>query len=412
MSTPASVLIVGASAAGLSTAEALRRHGYQGRLTLLDAERHQPYDRPPLSKQVLAGAWEPSRTQLRTDAQLEALRAEFVLGEPAVALDAAARAVTTASGRVLRGDAVVIATGLTPCRLPGQNGQNGQDGQDGQDDRDGLAGVHVLRGLDDTLALRHDLTAAKRLVVVGEGVLGAETAATARTMGLDVTLAGMGRTLLGDLLGDVVGAMLTRTHTERGVRLRLGSVVEGLTGAGGRVTGVRLATGEVLPADAVVVAIGSRPATGWLADSGLTVTDGVECDARCRAAEGVYAVGDVASWEHEGLGRRLRLENRTNATEQAQVVAANILGADRPYTPIPYFWTDQYDVKIQAHGLPSAAAELDIAEGDPAQHRFAARYLEGGQVTGVLGWNMPKQARLLRQQALGTWHATQPFAPA
>ncbi|MGP3919068.1 FAD-dependent oxidoreductase, partial [Nonomuraea sp. 10N515B] len=188
MSTPASVLIVGASAAGLSTAEALRRHGYQGRLS--------------------------------TDAQLEALRAEFVLGEPAVALDAAARAVTTASGRVLRGDAVVIATGLTPCRPPGQDGQNGQHG---------LAGVHVLRGLDDALALRHDLTAAERLVVVGEGVLGAETA------------------------------------------------------AGGR----------------------------------------------------------------------------TNATEQAEVVAANILGADRPYTPIPYFWTDQYSVKIQVHGLPSAAAELD-----------------------------------------------------
>ncbi|MGI5289206.1 NAD(P)/FAD-dependent oxidoreductase [Nonomuraea polychroma] len=397
MSTPASVLIVGASAAGLSTAEALRRHGYQGRLTLLDAERHQPYDRPPLSKQILAGAWEPSRAQLRTDAQLEALRAEFVLGEPAVALDAAARAVTTASGRVLRGDAVVIATGLTPCRLPGQ---------------DGVAGVHVLRGLDDALALREDLTTAERLVVVGEGVLGAESAATARTLGLDVILAGMGHTLLGDQLGDVVGTMLTRTHTERGVRLRLGSVVEGLTGAGGRVTGVRLATGELLPADAVVVAIGSRPATGWLADSGLTVTDGVDCDSRCRAAEGVYAVGDVASWEYEGLGRRLRLENRTNATEQAQVVAANILGADRPYTPIPSFWTDQYDVKIQAHGLPSAAAEVDIAEGDPAQHRFTARYIEGGQVTGVLGWNMAKQARVLRQQALGSRQATQPFAPA
>ncbi|MGP3964887.1 NAD(P)/FAD-dependent oxidoreductase [Nonomuraea sp. 3N208] len=397
MTAPGSVLVVGASAAGLSTAEALRRHGYQGRLTLLDAERHQPYDRPPLSKQVLAGAWEPSRAQLRTHAQLEALQAELVLGEPAVVLDVAARAVTTASGRVLRGDALVIATGLTPCRLPGQ---------------DGLAGVHVLRGLDDALALRQDLTAAERLVVVGEGVLGAETAATARTMGLDVTLAGMGHTLLGDQLGDVVGTMLARTHAERGVRLRLGAVVEGLTGAGGRVTGVRLATGELLPADVVVVAIGSRPATGWLAGSGLTMTDGIECDSRCRAAEGVYAVGDVASWEHEGLGRRLRLENRTNATEQAQVVAANILGADRPYTPIPYFWTDQYDVKIQAHGLPSAAAEVDIAEGDPAQHRFAARYRQGGQVTGVLGWNMAKQVRVLRQQALGSWQTTQPFAPA
>ncbi|OUD00039.1 NAD(P)/FAD-dependent oxidoreductase [Streptosporangium minutum] len=387
MTASGHVLIVGASAAGLSTAEALRRNGHQGRLTLLDAEPHLPYDRPPLSKQVLAGAWEPERARLRGQAQLEALGAEFARGEPAVALDAAERTVTTASGRVLRGDAVVIATGLTPCRLPGQ---------------DGLAGVHVLRGLDDALALRALLTAGTRLVVVGEGVLGGEIAATARGLGLEVTLAGMGRAVLGDQLGDEIGGLLTRTHAERGVRLRLGAAVDALTGEAGQVTGVRLAGGELLPADAVVVAVGCRPATGWLEGSGLTLGDGVECDARCRAAEGVYAVGDVASFVHEGLGRRLRLENRTNATEQAQTVAANILGADRPYAPIPYFWTDQYDVKIQAHGLPSPAAEVAIAEGDPEQRRFAALYREDGRVTGVLGWNMPKQARLLRQRTLTT----------
>ncbi|UBU11298.1 NAD(P)/FAD-dependent oxidoreductase [Nonomuraea gerenzanensis] len=385
MTPSGSVLIVGASAAGLSTAEALRRQGHQGRLTLLDAEPHLPYDRPPLSKQVLAGDWEPARAQLRTQAQLEALATEFVRGEAAVCLDAAAREVRTATGRVLRGDAVVIATGLTPCRLPGQQG---------------LAGVHELRGLDDALTLRAHLTAAKRLVVVGEGVLGGELAATARKLGLDVTLVGLGPAILAEQLGGTVSELLTRTHAERGVELRLGVAVEELASAGGRVTGVRLASGELLPADAVVVAIGSRPATGWLAGSGLTLGDGVECDSRCSAAEGVYAVGDVASWRHEGLGRRLRLENRTNATEQAQVVAANVLGADRPYEPIPYFWTDQYDIKIQAHGLPSATAEVSIAEGDPEQGRFAALYREDGQVTGVLGWNMPKQARVLRQQHL------------
>ncbi|GAA1725442.1 FAD/NAD(P)-binding oxidoreductase [Nonomuraea bangladeshensis] len=386
------VLIVGASAAGLSTAEALRRLGHDGRLTLLDAEPHLPYDRPPLSKQVLAGAWEPERARLRGQAQLDALEAEFVRGERAVALDVAGRAVTTASGRVLRADAVVLATGLTPCRLPGQHV---------------LAGVHVLRGLDDALTLRAQLTAGTRLVVVGEGVLGGEIAATARGLGLEVTLAGLGPAVLGDPLGGFVSGLLTRTHAARGVRLRLGVAVESLEGEGGRVTGVRLATGETLPADVVVVAIGSRPATGWLDGSGLALGDGVECDSRCRAAEGVYAVGDLASFHHEVLGRRLRLENRTNATEQAQTVAANVLGADRPYTPIPYFWTDQYDVKIQAHGLPSPAAEVTVAEGDPEQHRFAALYREGGQVTAVLGWNMPKQARLLRQQVL-----LQPLTPA
>ncbi|AQZ69617.1 Ferredoxin reductase [[Actinomadura] parvosata subsp. kistnae] len=428
MTPPRSVLIVGASAAGLSTAEALRRQGHQGRLTLLDAEPHLPYDRPPLSKQVLAGDWEPGRAQLRSQAQLDALDAEFVRGEAAVAFDAGAREVRTATGRVLRADAVVIATGLTPHRLPGQQGQAGMrepagmQGPAGMREpagmqgpagmrgpgQQGLAGVHELRGLDDALTLRAHLTAARRLVVVGEGVLGGELAATARKLGLDVTLVGLGQAILADQLGGRVSGLLTRAHAERGVELRLGVAVEELTSAGGRVTGVRLATGEVLPADAVVVAIGSRPATGWLAGSGLSLGDGVECDARCRAAEGVYAVGDVASWQHEGLGRRLRLENRTNATEQAQVVAANILGADRPYTPIPYFWTDQYDIKIQAHGLPSATAEVSIVEGDPEQGRFAAVYREDGRVTGVLGWNMPKQARVLRQQHL----ATQPVATA
>ncbi|MFD0658213.1 NAD(P)/FAD-dependent oxidoreductase [Thermocatellispora tengchongensis] len=254
MTSPGSILIVGASAAGLSTAEALRRHGYQGRLTFLDAEPHLPYDRPPLSKQLLSGAWEPPRVQLRGQAQLDALHAEFVLGEPAVALDPAERAVTTVSGRVLRGDVVVIATGLTPLRLPGQ---------------DHLEGVHVLRALDDALALRHALSAGTRLVVVGEGVLGAEIAATARTLNLEVTLAGMGGTLLNDQLGQVIGAMLAEKHAERGVRLRLGVAIEELTGAAGRVTGVRPASGEFLPADMVVVAIGSRPATGWLEGSGL-----------------------------------------------------------------------------------------------------------------------------------------------
>jgi len=380
---PARVLVVGASAAGLSTVEALRRKGYRGEITVLGDELHAPYDRPPLSKQVLSGAWEPARAALRTQEMLAALEAELVLGDPAVALDPATRTVHTGSGRELRADAIVIATGVRPRTLPGQ---------------DGLAGVHVLRTLDDALALRTSLLGCARLVVVGEGVLGAEIAATARTLGLAVTIAGPLPAPLALQVGPLVSGLLAELHRERGVLLRLGAGVEGLTAEDGRVAGVRLGTGEVLPADVVVVAIGASPATQWLEGSGLRLDNGVVCDSRCRAAPGIYAVGDVARWHHEQLGRLIRLENRTNVTEQAAAVAAVILGADQPYVPVPYFWTDQFDVKIQVHGLIPAGAEVDVVEGDLAARRFVARYRSDGVVTGVLGWNMPKQSRLRRAE--------------
>ncbi|WP_406323789.1 NAD(P)/FAD-dependent oxidoreductase [Streptomyces niveus] len=380
----ADVLVVGACAAGLTTVEALRRHGYRGKVTVLGEETHPPYDRPPLSKQVLAGTWQPDRTQLRPREALSALDAEFILGDPAVGLDATTRTVRTASGRALRADAIVVATGTRPRTLPGQSG---------------LSGVHALRTLDDALALRTGLLSATRLVVVGDGVLGAEIAATARTMGLDVTLAGPQHAPMAGQLGHGAADLLAELHTARGIRLRLGAGVRALAGSAGAVTGVSLDNGEVLPADLVVVAIGADPVTDWLRDSGLRVDNGLVCDSRCRAADGVYAVGDVARWHHDQLGALLRLENRTNAGEQAMVVAANILGGDRAYTPVPYFWTDQFDTKIQVHGVvpAGAGAEMTVVDGDPATGRFVARYRSEGRVTGVLGWNMPKQTRLRRQ---------------
>ncbi|NBH08434.1 FAD-dependent oxidoreductase, partial [Amycolatopsis sp. SID8362] len=172
--------------------------------------------------------------------------------------------------------------------------------------------------------------------------------------------------------------------------------------------GVRLETGEVLPADVAVVAFGAAPATEWLAGSGVLCDNGVVCDSRCRAAEGIYAAGDVARWHHERLDVLLRLENRTNATEQAVAVAGNVLGEDRPYTPVPYFWTNQFDARIHVHGTPAADAEVSIVEGDPADGRFVARYHRGGRVVGVLGWNMPKQARLRRQEIDGVTLAGRP----
>jgi NAD(P)H-nitrite reductase large subunit len=376
MSNPDSVLVVGASAAGLATAEALRRKGHTGQLTVLGAERHLPYDRPPLSKQILSGAWAPDRVALRTAGHLSTLDAEFVLGDPAVGLDVQTRTVHTAAGRVLRADAVVVATGLRPRTLPGQGE---------------LAGVHVLRTLDDALALRAEALAASRVVVVGDGVLGAEIAATLSGMGPAVTMAGPQQAPLALQFGPLVAGLLARLHAERGVDVRLGAGVSGLTGRDGRVTGVRLATGDVLPADVVVVAIGAAPVTDWLAGSGLPLDDGVVCDARCRAAAGIYAVGDVARWHYAPRDALVRLENRTNATEQAGVVAANILGADQAYVPVPYLWTDQFDVRIQAHGTLDPAAEVTIVDGSVADRRFVARYRRDGEVIGVLGWNMPKQ---------------------
>jgi NADPH-dependent 2,4-dienoyl-CoA reductase/sulfur reductase-like enzyme len=385
VSTPSRVLIVGASAAGLSTAEALRRKGYTGELTLLGDEPHPPYDRPPLSKQVLSGAWEPGRATLRAAGVLEALNARFVLGDAATSLDVAARAVRTASGAVLSADAVVLATGARPRSLPGQAG---------------LRGAHVLRTLDDAVALRAGLLAARRLVVVGDGVLGAEVAATARQLGVRVTLAGPQSAPLAAQLGPLVSGLLADLHTANGVRLCRGSGVEDLLAEDGRVTGVRLATGEVLDADLVVVALGVVPVTGWLEDSGLSLDDGVVCDAHCRAAEGVYAVGDVARWHHDRLGAPVRLENRTNATEQAAAVADNVLGVPRRYAPVPYFWTDQFDAKLQVHGVLAADATVSVVEGDTAARRFVALYERDGEAVGVLGWNMAKQARLHRQRHL------------
>ncbi|MEV0621880.1 FAD-dependent oxidoreductase [Nonomuraea sp. NPDC050404] len=387
MTAPDHVLVVGASAAGLATVEALRRKGYAGQVTVLGAEPHLPYDRPPLSKQVLSGGWEPQRAQLRSMDALNALEAEFVFGDAATGLDVPGRAVRTASGRVLSADAVVVATGLRPRTLPGQ---------------DEMAGVHLLRTLDDALALRTELLSCARLVVVGDGVLGAEIAATARGMGVPVTLAGPQPAPLAGQLGRPAAGLLAELHAERGVGLRLGTAVRGLTERHGRVTGVRLESGDVLPADVVVVALGSVPATRWLDGSGLDLDNGVVCDSRCRAADGIYAAGDVARWRHETLGGLVRLENRTNATEQAIAVAGNILGDDRAYTPIPYFWTDQFDAKIHVHGTLSPDADVSIVEGSPAERRFVSVHRRDGRTTGVLGWNMPKQARQRRQELTGT----------
>jgi NADPH-dependent 2,4-dienoyl-CoA reductase/sulfur reductase-like enzyme len=378
------IVVVGASAAGLTAAEALRREGYTGELTIVGEEVHSPYDRPPLSKQILRGAWDEDRIVLRSAELLAELNATWILGTAAMALDPLARKLTLSDGRVLGYDGLVIATGATPRRLP-----FGHD----------LAGVHLLRTLDDTLALRDGLRAARSVAIVGAGFLGAEVAAVARELGLAVTMIDPLPAPMIRQFGAEMGALLAQLHHEHGVDVRCGTGVTALTGDGVRVAGVDLADGSHVPADLVLVAVGATPATGWLASSGLVIGDGVECDRYCVAAPGVVAAGDVASWDHLGVGRR-RLEHRMNATEQATAAAKNLLGQQIPFEPVSYFWTDQYDVKIQVYGRSGEDLDFRIVAGDPADGRFAALYGDGDRVTGALAWNLPRQARVLRQHVL------------
>ncbi|MFI1158611.1 NAD(P)/FAD-dependent oxidoreductase [Streptomyces sioyaensis] len=413
------IAVVGASAAGLAAAEALRRFGWRGPLTLIGDEHHLPYDRPPLSKQLLHGAWEPEKLLLRTADQLDPLDLDLRLGTRATGLDVATRTLTLDGGvgvppreqgrewGTLGCAGVIIATGVAARSLPGA---------------EGIAGVHTLRTLDDALTLRGLLAGGgRRLVIVGNGVLGCEAAAVARELGHDVTLVGIEKTPMAAAVGAEVGALLAEEHRARGVQLRTGAV-DGFetapadpAGTGdGQVTAVRLSDGSRLPADLVLLAIGSRPAVEWLADPALDTTDGLRCDAYCAAAPGIYAAGDVARWDHPHHGRPLRFEHRMNATEQGIAAARNLLAelaaeapaADgeaipaqerRPFAPVPYFWSDQYDLKIQAYGLTAGADRIETTVLDRAQRRAVALYGRDGSAVGVLAAGLPpRRLRALR----------------
>ncbi|MFC8427315.1 NAD(P)/FAD-dependent oxidoreductase [Streptomyces sp. NPDC057253] len=380
------IAVVGASAAGLAAAETLRREGYDGTLTLVGDEPEPPYDRPPLSKQVLAAEWEADRLALRTPADLAALDLDLRLGVAAAGLDLVGRAVRLADGSEVPYDALVVATGVRPRRLPGE-------------------GAHVLRTLGDALTLRERLSPGRRLVVVGAGFLGAEAAAVAWRLGVEVTVLEPAAVPLAHAVGVDVGRMLAGAHTERGVDLRCGVTVSEVTE-----DGVRLAGGEEIEADEVLVAVGSLPNTEWLEGSGLALGDGVVCDAYCEAAENVYAAGDVARWHNPLFGASMRIEHRTHAAEQGMAAARNLLAgreARKTFAPVPYFWSDQYDLKVQAYGFLRGHDEVAVVEGDLAERRFVAAYRSGDRGGGVLAVGMaPKVLRRWRQAVVtgASWH--------
>jgi 3-phenylpropionate/trans-cinnamate dioxygenase ferredoxin reductase subunit len=384
------IVIAGGSLAGVRCAEALRRRGFGGRLVFASAEHERPYDRPPLSKELLRGDREPDQIRLNKPDAFDALALDLRLGVRAESLDVTARRVTLSDGDTIAYDGLVIATGAAARPLRGAPV---------------LPGVFTLRTLDDALALRAALERGPRVVVVGAGFIGAEVAATCRRRGLDVTLVEPLPAPMARVLAPEIGAVCAGAHRDHGVDLRLGVGVAALSG-GACVERVQLTDGSEIPADVVVVGIGAAPETDWLASSGLEIGDGVICDATCATrAPGVVAAGDVARWYHEGYRESLRIEHWTNAVEQADAAAARLLDGPSaaPFAPIPFVWSDQYDLKIQAAGRIAPDDEVFVAHGSLAERRFVALFGRKGVLRGALAINRVRQLmgyrRMMREGA-------------
>ncbi len=381
-----SIVVVGASLAGLRCAEALRRHGYAGRLTLVGDESRLPYDRPPLSKEILRGARDEASLALAKPEAFAALALDLRLGCAAASLDLGERAVVLENGEWLRFDGLVIATGATPRRLPATPP---------------LAGIHVLRSLEDCLRLRADLERSPRVAVVGAGFIGAEVAASCRQRGLAVTLVETLPVPLGMAVPREIGETLAAMHADAGVTLKCGVRVAGFTGSA-RVEGVQLEGGEKIVADVVVVGIGVTPETRWLESSGLPLGNGVLCDETLAAgAPGIVAAGDVARWHNPLFGESMRIEHWTNAVEQGAAAAERLLAGPtgaKPFAPVPFVWSDQYDRKIQLAGRVSPQDEMQIVDGTLAERRFVALFGRAGRLIGALAMNRPRQLVAVRKQ--------------
>lgn len=376
------IVVVGASLAGLRAAEELRAQGHTGPIALVGDEPHRPYDRPPLSKQVLAGKQPPEATELGVvGGAVDDLALDWHLGTTATALDLDARTVALDGGGRLAFDGLVIATGASPRALPGT---------------EALAGVHTLRTLDDCNAIRTALDAEPgRVVVVGAGFIGAEVAATCRGLEIDVSLIEALPVPLERALGAELGALMGDIHREHGVDLRLGVGVDAIEGSD-RVEQVRLSDGTAIDASLVVVGIGVAPNTGWLVESGLTIDNGVVCDETCLAAPGVVAAGDVARWPNRRFDEVMRVEHWDNAIEMGAHAGRTLLadlagGKGDAFAPVPWFWSDQYDRKMQLAGRSGAGDSVEVVWGTTDERRFVAFYGRAGRVVGVFGMNQPSK---------------------
>lgn len=387
------IIVVGASLAGWRAVETLRNEGFDGALTLVGEEPHLPYDRPPLSKQILAGTWPPEKAVLADRRRTSELRVIEVLGHRAVGMDVAGHRVELDDGSVLDGDAVVVATGARPRRLPGTEGLGPEDG------------MFTLRTLDDSQALRAALTADESLqvVVIGAGFIGAEVASTSSAMGCRVTVLEAMEIPLANVLGPTIGSYCGSLHAAHGVELRTGVGVAGVRrGAEGeRRLVTELADGGVLEADVVVVGIGVLPNVEWLEGSGLTIENGVVVDDRLFAAEGIVAAGDVARWlwRHDGTEESIRIEHWQVAAEAGVAAARSLLAGPSdaaPFTPIPYFWSDQFGIRFQVLGSPSGTDEIEVVDGSLEDGKFVALFGRAGRLRAVMAIGKPRQLMGMR----------------
>ncbi|MBU2891374.1 NAD(P)/FAD-dependent oxidoreductase [Celeribacter halophilus] len=385
METCERFVIVGASLTGLRAAEALRDNGYSGEITLVGDEAHQPYNRPPLSKQILIGSQSFEDLVFPIE---DSLSLTWRLGAAATGLNISARQITLADGDVLPYDRLLIATGVTPFVPPIPNV--------------GLSGIHALRTIDDAKAMNAALQPGQKIAIVGAGFIGCEVAASAKMRGLDVTVIDQMERPMSRVLPTELSQIFRDVHEEEGVSFRFGARVSRFEGSD-QVTGVTFEDGETIAADLVLVAVGSQATTGWLEGSGLELRNGVVCDAQCRARNGegrIAAAGDIAIWPHPAFGNaEIRIEHWTNASEQGAAAALTLIGVrDRSYVPLPSFWSDQFALKLQSIGRPADADRIKIVAGALEERKLLAECWCGEELIGAIAINMaPKLARYRRR---------------
>ncbi|HWK28721.1 MAG TPA: FAD-dependent oxidoreductase [Solirubrobacter sp.] len=383
--TSAGIVIAGGGLAAQRAAETLRRHGYDGALTMLAAEPELPYDRPPLSKRFLAGELDESELRFRDDGWYAEREIDLRLGDPATQLDVAQRAVVLRSGRRVRFSRLLIATGSAPRRLPGTAGYDN---------------VHELRTLADAHRLRATVAPGSRVVVVGAGFIGQEVASTANRLGAEVTLVEALPAPLAGVLGTELGHWFARLHGEHGIDVRLSARIARLHDAR-TVTAVDLDGGERIACDSLVVGIGTVPATGWLDSSGLD-DRGVPVDAACATAvPGVYAAGDASRPFDPHVGAHVRTEHWEAAARQGATAARAMLGLESPPAPPPSFWSDQHGIRIQYLGHAYGADRIAV-EGDPAARDFTATFTRDGHPVGALLVGRPHALAAMRRRLTTT----------